>query len=100
MTLSPSLRIYRLLAATFAAGFGLGLMMAQAQALGLEPVLLGIARDDAQELAQFLHRGLAYDVLLVSGGDGDAKDGFEEVAANRAVLIQRDLQFTLADLNP
>lgn len=39
-------------------------------------------------------------VLLVSGGDGDAKDGFEEVAANRAVLIQRDLQFTLADLNP
>jgi glutamine amidotransferase len=39
-------------------------------------------------------------VLLVSGGDGEAKDGFEDVAANRAVLIQRDLQFTLADLNP
>jgi hypothetical protein len=32
MTLSPTLRIYRLLAATFAAGFGLGLLMAQAQA--------------------------------------------------------------------
>ena len=43
-------------------------LMAQAQALGLEPVLLGIARDDAQELAQFLRRGLLYDVLLVSGG--------------------------------
>jgi molybdopterin molybdotransferase len=43
-------------------------LMAQAQALGLQPVLLGIARDDAQELAQFLRRGLDYDVLLVSGG--------------------------------
>jgi len=43
-------------------------LMAQAQALGLQPVLLGIARDDAQELAQFLRSGLDYDVLLVSGG--------------------------------
>ncbi len=43
-------------------------LMAQAQALGLAPVLLGIARDDAQELAQLLRRGLDYDVLLVSGG--------------------------------
>ncbi len=39
-------------------------------------------------------------VLLVSGGDGEPKDGFEDIAANRAVLIQRDLQYTLADLNP
>ena len=39
-------------------------------------------------------------VLLVSGGDGEAKDGFEDVPAGRAVLIQRDLQFQLADLNP
>jgi predicted glutamine amidotransferase len=39
-------------------------------------------------------------VVLVSGGDGDQKDGFEDVTANRAVLIQRDLQFQLADLNP
>jgi glutamine amidotransferase len=41
-------------------------------------------------------------VLLVSGGDGDApsKDGFEEVPADRAVLITRDLQVQLADLNP
>ena len=43
-------------------------LMAQAQALGVEPVLLGIARDDPQELAEYLRRGLAYDVLLVSGG--------------------------------
>lgn len=43
-------------------------LMAQAQALGVEPVLLGIARDDPEALAQFLRRGLDYDVLLVSGG--------------------------------
>ncbi len=43
-------------------------LMAQAQALGLEPVLLGIARDDPEELARYLKRGLEYDVLLVSGG--------------------------------
>lgn len=43
-------------------------LMAQAQALGIEPVLLGIARDDPDELANYLRRGLEYDVLLVSGG--------------------------------
>ena len=43
-------------------------LMAQVQALGIEPVLLGIARDDPAELAAFLKIGLEYDVLLVSGG--------------------------------
>ena len=43
-------------------------LMAQTQALGIEPVLLGIARDDPDELASYLKRGLEYDVLLVSGG--------------------------------
>ena len=43
-------------------------LMAQAQALGIEPVLLGIARDDPDELERYLRRGLEYDVLLVSGG--------------------------------
>ena len=43
-------------------------LMAQTQALGIEPELLGIARDDPQELARFLECGLAFDVLLVSGG--------------------------------
>ena len=43
-------------------------LMAQVQALGIEPVRLGIARDDPQELARMLQQGLAYDVLLVSGG--------------------------------
>lgn len=43
-------------------------LMAQTQALGIEPVLLGIARDDPDELARYLKLGLEYDVLLVSGG--------------------------------
>ncbi len=43
-------------------------LMAQLQALGIEPTLLGIARDEPHELARFLERGLMYDVLLVSGG--------------------------------
>ncbi len=43
-------------------------LMAQIQALGIAPVLLGIARDDPIELEQYLRRGLEFDVLLVSGG--------------------------------
>ncbi len=43
-------------------------LMAQVQALGMEPQLLGIARDDPAQLEQYLRRGLQYDVLLVSGG--------------------------------
>jgi molybdopterin molybdotransferase len=43
-------------------------LMGQVQALGIEPVLLGIARDDPVELERYLQRGLEYDVLLVSGG--------------------------------
>jgi len=43
-------------------------LMAQLQALGIEPVRLGIARDDPEDLAAFLRQGLEYDVLLVSGG--------------------------------
>lgn len=38
--------------------------------------------------------------LLVSGGDGDPKDGFEDVPPNRSVLISRDLQLSFADLEP
>ena len=43
-------------------------LMAQVQALGIDPVLLGIARDNPEELEEYLRRGLRYDVLLVSGG--------------------------------
>jgi molybdopterin molybdotransferase len=43
-------------------------LMAQVRALGIEPAYLGIARDDPDHLADHLLRGLAHDVLLVSGG--------------------------------
>ena len=43
-------------------------LMAQVQALGMEPNLLGIARDEPAELEEYLQRGLRFDVLLVSGG--------------------------------
>jgi molybdopterin molybdotransferase len=43
-------------------------LMAQVQAQGIEPELLGIARDDPVALEKFLKLGLEYDVLLVSGG--------------------------------
>lgn len=39
-------------------------------------------------------------VLLVSGGDGDPSQGFEDVPGERAVLVTRNLQVQLADLNP
>jgi hypothetical protein len=39
-------------------------------------------------------------VLLVSGGDGDARDGFEDIPAQQAVLVTRDLQVQFADLAP
>ena len=37
-------------------------------------------------------------VLLVSGGDGDPREGFEDVPAGRAVLVTRDLQVQLAEM--
>ncbi|MFA6121608.1 MAG: gephyrin-like molybdotransferase Glp [Sideroxydans sp.] len=43
-------------------------LMAQVQSLGIQPVLLGIARDEPEELRRYLQMGLQYDVLLVSGG--------------------------------
>ena len=43
-------------------------LLAQCQALGIDPVLLGIARDQRDDLAQHLRRGLEFDLLLVSGG--------------------------------
>jgi glutamine amidotransferase len=38
--------------------------------------------------------------VLISGGDGDHKDGFEDVPPQSAVLISRDLQLSFADLAP
>ena len=39
-------------------------------------------------------------VLLVSGGDGDPRDGFEDVPARHAVLVSRDLSVQLSGLEP
>ena len=43
-------------------------LLAQVQALGIRPTLLGIARDDPAALREKLEQGLQHDVLLVSGG--------------------------------
>ncbi len=42
--------------------------MAQVQALGIEPELLGIARDSRGHLEEKLRQGMQYDVLIVTGG--------------------------------
>ncbi|MDQ6960820.1 MAG: molybdopterin molybdotransferase MoeA [Mariprofundaceae bacterium] len=42
--------------------------MAQIQTLGIEPVLLGIARDTREHLEEKLRQGLQYDILIVTGG--------------------------------
>jgi hypothetical protein len=39
-------------------------------------------------------------VIVVSGGDGEARDGFEDVPHQRAVLVSRDLKISFADLHP
>ena len=39
-------------------------------------------------------------VLFISGGDGETKDGFEDVPPHCAVLISRELQVSFADLAP
>lgn len=43
-------------------------VMAQLQRIGIEPEILGIARDTREELEEKLKEGLAYDILIVSGG--------------------------------
>jgi len=51
-------------------------VMAQVQGLGIEPTMLGIARDDPAELEKYLQRGLEHDVLLVSGGSSEGVHDF------------------------
>jgi predicted glutamine amidotransferase len=38
-------------------------------------------------------------LLLIAGGDGDIKDGFEDVPPQHAVVISRDLSLSFADLS-
>ncbi len=43
-------------------------LAAQTMEAGGEPILLGIARDDAESLSRHIHDGLAADLLITSGG--------------------------------
>jgi molybdopterin molybdotransferase len=43
-------------------------VMAQVQTIGIEPELLGIARDTQVDLEEKLKKGMDYDILIVSGG--------------------------------
>jgi molybdopterin molybdotransferase len=43
-------------------------VMAELQSIGIEPVLLGIARDTKEDLNAKLEEAFQYDVLIVSGG--------------------------------
>lgn len=60
-------------------------LYAQVLALGITPVLLGIAEDDPLVLARAIQAGLKYDVLLISGGT--------------SVGVHDYVRPTLADLN-
>ena len=72
-------------------------LMAQAQALGIEPVLLGIARDDPQELAEYLRRGLEFDVLLVSGG---SSVGLHDYVRPTLEALGVDMHFWRVEMRP
>ena len=72
-------------------------LMAQAQALGIEPVLLGIARDDPQELAEYLRRGLEFDVLLVSGG---SSVGLHDYVLPTLEALGVDMHFWRVEMRP
>lgn len=72
-------------------------LMAQVQSLGIEPVRLGIARDDPDELAALLRRGLAYDVLLVSGG---SSVGVHDHVRPTLVALGVRLHFWCVEMKP
>ncbi|MBK7563636.1 MAG: molybdopterin molybdotransferase MoeA [Propionivibrio sp.] len=72
-------------------------LMAQAQALGIEPVLLGIARDDPEELAQFVRRGLLFDVLLISGG---SSVGLHDHVRPTLEALGVDMHFWRVEMRP
>jgi len=64
---------------------------AQAVAAGAEPVMLGIGRDDPQDLRVKIQKGLECDVLLVSGGVSMGKYDFvENVFAEFGVRVYFD----------
>jgi molybdopterin molybdotransferase len=64
---------------------------AQVVGAGAEPVLLGIGRDDVQDLRTKIGEGLQHDILLVSGGVSMGKYDFvEDVFADFGVEVLFD----------
>lgn len=63
-------------------------LAAQVAKLGARADLLGVARDQHQQIRELLHRGLAYDVVLLTGGVsmGDL-DLVEDVFAELGVQV-------------
>ena len=72
-------------------------LMAQVQIQGIEPVLLGIARDKPDELADFLKRGLEYDVLLISGG---TSVGVHDHVRPALAALGVDIHFWRVEMRP
>jgi len=72
-------------------------LMAQVQALGIEPALLGIARDKPDELASFIRRGLEYDVLLISGG---TSVGVHDHVRPTLAALGVDIHFWRVEMRP
>jgi molybdopterin molybdotransferase len=72
-------------------------LMAQVQTQGMEPCLLGIARDEPAELTAFLERGLGYDVLLVSGG---VSVGVHDHVRPALAALGVDMHFWRVEMRP
>ena len=64
---------------------------AQVEDAGAEPITLGIARDNLEDLREKIRRGLDYDILIVSGGVSMGKyDLVEKVFAEFGVEVLFD----------
>jgi len=72
-------------------------LAAQVTAAGGEPVILPVARDEADELALLLRKGLEADLLLITGGVSMGKyDLVEQVLAS----FEAKMLFTGAQIQP
>jgi molybdopterin molybdotransferase len=72
-------------------------LAAQVRALGMNSVMLGIARDDQAELERYLRRGLEYDVLLVSGG---TSVGVHDYVRPTVESMGVEMKFWRVDMKP
>ncbi len=72
-------------------------LAAQVQSAGGEPMILPVARDEADELALLLRKGLEADLLLITGGVSMGKyDLVEQVLAS----FESNIFFTGAEIQP